>query len=54
MKKPLLILILLLSGCAIKKEVYIYVNDSANAKLNITVSGSDLEDIKPKLSLPIP
>lgn len=54
MKQLLLFLILLLNGCIIKKEVSVYVNDSARAKLNITVTGSDLEDIKPELSLPLP
>jgi hypothetical protein len=52
MKPLLLIPVLLLSGCIIRKEVYIQVQGSSDTGLIINVSGSDLEDVKPKLSVP--
>jgi len=55
MKKTLVLIVALMStGCIIRKEVYIQVKDSSDVGLIINVSGSDLEDIKPKLSIPLP
>jgi len=54
MKKLFLILIVLLSSsCVIKKEIKITVYDSDGVELDIFMQGSDLDDIKPELQIPL-
>jgi hypothetical protein len=51
----LLIIILLLSSCVIKKELKITIMDTEGAPSEIRayITGSELEDIKPELELPL-
>jgi len=44
---------LLLSSCVVKKEVSIFVYDSDEAEVDVLLKGSDLEDLKPELALPL-
>jgi len=54
MKKLALVLIILLSSsCVIKKEISITVYDSDGVELDIFMQGSDLDDIKPELKVPL-
>lgn len=43
----------LLSSCVIQKEVNIIIKDSSNIGIETKVSGSDLEDLKPSLKVPL-
>jgi hypothetical protein len=54
LKKLLLILILLLSGCIIQKEIHIVIQDSRDIKVDSYIKGSDLEDLSPILEIPFP
>lgn len=55
MKRAVLLMaVFILIGCVIRKEVYIQVEGSSEVGVTVIVTGSDLEDIKPELSIPIP
>jgi len=41
------------SSCVIQKEVNIIVKDSNNVEIGTKISGSDLEDLKPSLEVPL-
>lgn len=43
----------LLTSCVIQKEVHIMVKDSSNVKIDSEISGSELEDLKPSLEVPL-
>lgn len=54
MKRFILVfLLLLLNSCVIRKEISITVYDSDGVELDIFMQGSDLDDIKPSLKMPL-
>lgn len=54
MKKTILVLFTLLSfGCVINKSVHIDIINSSNVEIDPKISGSDVEDIKPSLEIPL-
>lgn len=44
---------LLFTGCVIPKEVHIVIKDSSNISIDSKITGSDLEDLKPSLEIPL-
>jgi len=54
MKKLILIILpLVFSGCVIHKEIHITIKASSDIKIDSAIYGSDLEDIKPSLEIPL-
>lgn len=45
--------ILLFTSCVIHKEIHITIKDSQEIKIDSAIYGSDLEDIKPSLEIPL-
>jgi len=44
---------LLFTGCVIHKEIHITIKASSDIKIDSAIYGSDLEDIKPSLEIPL-
>lgn len=53
LKLTLILCVFLFSSCIIQKEVHINIKDSSYISIDSAISGSDLEDLKPSLELPL-
>jgi len=55
MKYKLLFILctLFFTGCVIHKEIHITIKASSDIKIDSAIYGSDLEDIKPSLEIPL-
>ena len=55
MKKPLLFLLFTVfcSSCITNKKITIVITNSSQVSIDSKIYGSDLEDVKPNLELPL-
>ena len=52
-KLAFIMITLLFTSCVIHKEIHITIKDSKAIEIDSNIYGSDLEDIKPSLEIPL-